>query len=177
MWILCYPKCSTCRKAVNWLAERGVEATYRNIQAQNPSYEELRAWVERSGLPVRKFFNTSGLQYRALGLKDKLPQMGEEEQLRLLSTDGMLVKRPLLIGKTSWPSAFSRSNGAPCWPVRGASCAGVAPQLPRKPLPMISLELVMAMKALGSMERTKVRRAWAWMRLTAVSTTWRSSWL
>ena len=99
MWILCYPKCSTCRKAVNWLAERGIEATYRNIQAQNPSYEELRAWVERSGLPVRKFFNTSGLQYRALGLKDKLPQMGEEEQLRLLSTDGMLVKRPLLIGE------------------------------------------------------------------------------
>ena len=97
MLVLCYPKCTTCQKAVKWLEERGVSYTYRDIKEQNPTYEELKAWYERSGLPLKRFFNTSGLQYKALELKDKLPAMGEEEQLRLLSTDGMLVKRPLLV--------------------------------------------------------------------------------
>ena len=97
MLVLCYPKCTTCQKAVKWLEEKGVSYTYRNIKEQNPTYEELKAWYERSGLPLKRFFNTSGLQYKALGLKDKLPAMSEEEQLRLLATDGMLVKRPLLV--------------------------------------------------------------------------------
>ena len=98
MLFLCYPKCTTCQKAVKWLEERGVSYTYRDIKEQNPTYEELKEWAGRSGLPLKKFFNTSGLQYKAMGLKDKLPEMGEEEQLRLLSTDGMLVKRPILVG-------------------------------------------------------------------------------
>ena len=98
MVILCYPRCGTCRKAVKWLADRGIEAEYRDIKEQNPTYEELKEWAGRSGLPLKKFFNTSGLQYKAMGLKDKLPEMGEEEQLRLLSTDGMLAKRPILVG-------------------------------------------------------------------------------
>ena len=97
MLVLCYPKCTTCQKAVKWLEEKGVSYTYRDIKEQNPTYEELKAWYERSGLPLKRFFNTSGLQYKALGLKDKLPAMSEEEQLRLLATDGMLVKRPLLV--------------------------------------------------------------------------------
>ena len=95
--VLCYPKCTTCQKAVKWLEEKGVSYTYRDIKAENPTYEELKAWYQRSGLPLKRFFNTSGLQYKALGLKDKLPSMSEEEQLRLLATDGMLVKRPLLV--------------------------------------------------------------------------------
>ena len=97
MLVLCYPKCTTCQKAVKWLEEKGVSYTYRDIKAENPTYEELKAWYGRSGLPLKRFFNTSGLQYKALGLKDKLPSMSEEEQLRLLATDGMLVKRPLLV--------------------------------------------------------------------------------
>ena len=97
MLVLCYPKCTTCQKTVKWLEEKGVSYTYRDIKEQNPTYEELKAWYERSGLPLKRFFNTSGLQYKALGLKDKLPAMSEEEQLRLLATDGMLVKRPLLV--------------------------------------------------------------------------------
>lgn len=100
MLLVCYPKCSTCRKAEKWLEEQGIVTEYRDIKEQNPTCEELREWVSRSGLPLKKFFNTSGLQYKALGLKDKLPEMSEEEQLRLLSTDGMLVKRPLLIGES-----------------------------------------------------------------------------
>ena len=99
MLLLCYPKCSTCRKAEKWLETHKIAPEYRDIKEQNPTYEELREWVGRSGLPVKKFFNTSGLQYKALGLKDKLPEMSEEEQLRLLSTDGMLVKRPILVGE------------------------------------------------------------------------------
>ena len=97
MLVLCYPKCTTCQKAVKWLEEKGVSYTYRDIKAENPTYEELKTWYGRSGLPLKRFFNTSGLQYKALGLKDKLPSMSEEEQLRLLATDGMLVKRPLLV--------------------------------------------------------------------------------
>ena len=97
MIFLCYPRCSTCQKAKRWLDERGAAYELRDIKAQNPTAEELRAWHEKSGLPLKRFFNTSGLQYKALGLKDKLPAMSEEEQLALLATDGMLVKRPILI--------------------------------------------------------------------------------
>ena len=99
MLFLCYPKCTTCQKARTWLDGRGISYTFRDIKLDNPTADELRAWRQRSGLPLKKFFNTSGLQYKALGLKDKLPAMGEEEQLALLATDGMLVKRPLLIGE------------------------------------------------------------------------------
>ena len=98
MNFICYPKCTTCQKAQKWLDEQGVEYTLRNIKEDKPSYEELKAWYATSGLPLRKFFNTSGLLYKSLGLKDKLPTMSEEEMLRLLATDGMLVKRPLLVG-------------------------------------------------------------------------------
>ena len=98
MLILCYPPCTTCQKAVKWLEARGANVTYRNIKEENPTEEELRRWHARSGLPLKKFFNTSGLQYKALNLKEKLPTMTEEEQLALLASDGMLVKRPLLIG-------------------------------------------------------------------------------
>ena len=97
MTFLCYPRCSTCQKAKKWLDERGAAYELRDIKEQNPTAEELRAWHEKSGLPLKRFFNTSGLQYKALGLKDKLPAMSEEEQLALLATDGMLVKRPILV--------------------------------------------------------------------------------
>lgn len=97
--MLWYPKCSTCQKAKKWLDEHNVPYTLRHIAEDNPSSQELGQWQEKSGLPLKKFFNTSGLQYRALGLKDRLPQMDEAEQLRLLATDGMLVKRPLLVGE------------------------------------------------------------------------------
>ena len=99
MLFVCYPKCSTCQKAKAWLQERGVAFDERDIKQDNPTEQELRAWHEKSGLPLKRFFNTSGLQYKALGLKDKLPAMTEDEQYALLATDGMLVKRPLLIGK------------------------------------------------------------------------------
>ncbi len=94
-----YPKCSTCQKAKKWLDENGLEYEDRHIKEQNPTYEELKAWHEKSGLPLRRFFNTSGMLYKSMGLKDKLETMTEEEQLRLLATDGMLVKRPLVIAK------------------------------------------------------------------------------
>ena len=98
MLFLCYPKCSTCQKARVWLDEHGVSYKLRDIKTEHPTAEELAGWYRKSGLPLKKFFNTSGLQYKALGLKDKLPAMSETEQLALLATDGMLVKRPLLIG-------------------------------------------------------------------------------
>ena len=97
MLFLEYPPCSTCKKAKAWLDANGVEYTARHIKEENPSYEELKLWYECSGLPLKKFFNTSGLLYKSLNLKDRLPSMTEEEQLRLLATDGMLVKRPLLV--------------------------------------------------------------------------------
>ena len=97
MLFLEYPPCSTCKKAKKWLDDHGIAYTDRHIKEDNPSYEELKGWYEASGLPLKKFFNTSGLQYRALELKDKLPTMSEEEQLQLLATDGMLVKRPVLV--------------------------------------------------------------------------------
>ena len=98
MLMLWYPKCSTCQKARKWLDEQGAAYEVRDIKEENPSLEELRQWHRASGLPLKRFFNTSGMQYKALGLKDKLPAMDEEEQLALLATDGMLVKRPLLVG-------------------------------------------------------------------------------
>lgn len=94
-----YPKCTTCQKAARWLAEKGVSVTARDIKADNPTEAELRTWHAKSGLPLKRFFNTSGQQYRALELKDRLPAMSEDEQFALLSTDGMLVKRPILVGE------------------------------------------------------------------------------
>ena len=92
-----YPKCSTCQKAKKWLDRHGLEYTDRHIKEDNPTLEELREWHARSGLPLKRFFNTSGMAYRELGLKDRLPEMSEDEQLRLLASDGMLVKRPLIV--------------------------------------------------------------------------------
>ena len=95
---ICYPKCTTCQKAKKWLDENGIVYELRDIKQENPTQEELAAWHKKSGLVVKKFFNTSGLLYKSMELKDKLPTMSQEEQLALLATDGMLVKRPLLIG-------------------------------------------------------------------------------
>ena len=97
MVFLCYERCTTCKRAKAWLIDRGIAFTERPIKEENPSLEELRQWYQRSGLPLKKFFNTSGLLYKSMELKDKLPTMTEEEQLRLLATDGMLVKRPMVI--------------------------------------------------------------------------------
>lgn len=97
MLFICYPKCSTCQKAKKWLDEHNVEYAERHIVESNPSYEELKLWHEKSGLALKKFFNTSGLLYKELQLKDKLPEMSEEEQLKLLATKGMLVKRPIVV--------------------------------------------------------------------------------
>jgi arsenate reductase len=98
MIFLCYPKCTTCQKAKAWLEENGIDCQNRDIKTDHPTLEELTQWYRTSGLPIKKFFNTSGLLYKSLNLKDKLPTMSEEEMLQLLATDGMLVKRPLLIG-------------------------------------------------------------------------------
>ena len=99
MIFLCYPKCTTCQKAKKWLDDHQIAYDLRDIKLNNPTAEELTAWYQKSGLPLKKFFNTSGLQYKALGLKDKLPEMSSADQLALLATDGMLVKRPLLVGE------------------------------------------------------------------------------
>ena len=96
---ICYPKCTTCQKAKKWLDENGAAYDERDIKLQNPTYEELSAWYKMSELPLKKFFNTSGLLYKSMELKTKLPQMTDEEMLNLLSTDGMLIKRPLVIGE------------------------------------------------------------------------------
>ena len=98
MEFLCYAKCSTCQKAKKWLDENGIAYNERAIKEQNPTIEELKEWHRRSGLPLKKFFNTSGLLYKDMKLKDKLPEMSEEEQYALLATDGMLVKRPMAVG-------------------------------------------------------------------------------
>ena len=93
-----YPKCTTCQKAKKWLDEKGIEYSDRHIKEDNPTYDELKKWHEISGLPLKKFFNTSGLLYKSMNLKDKIPEMSEDEQLKLLASDGMLVKRPLIVG-------------------------------------------------------------------------------
>ena len=106
MLFLQYPPCSTCKKAKAFLDVQGVSYTARHIKEENPSYEELKAWVEMSGLPLKKFFNTSGLLYKSMNLKEKLPAMTEEEQLRLLASDGMLVKRPILVTEKTVLTGF-----------------------------------------------------------------------
>ena len=98
MTFICYPKCTTCQKAQKWLDENGISYTFRDIKMENPAYNELTAWHERSGLPLKRFFNTSGQLYKSMGLKDKLPKMSEDEMLKRLAADGMLVRRPLLVG-------------------------------------------------------------------------------
>lgn len=110
MLFLCYPKCSTCQKARKWLEEQGISFEERDIKQNNPTEDELRTWYKRSGLPLKRFFNTSGLQYKALGLKDKLPDMSEEEQLALLATDGMIVKRPLLVDEDFVLTGFKQAE-------------------------------------------------------------------
>ena len=107
---ICYPKCTTCQKAKKWLDDNKIEYRLRDIKEDNPSFEELTAWYKMSRLTLKKFFNTSGLLYKSMELKDKLPSMSEEEQLHLLATDGMLVKRPLLIGKDFVLVGFNESK-------------------------------------------------------------------
>ena len=97
MLVLCYPRCGTCKKALKWLDDNGIQYDYRHIVEDNPSKEELKEWYRKSGLPLKKFFNTSGLKYKELNLKDRIPEMSEDEIFELLSTDGMLVKRPILL--------------------------------------------------------------------------------
>ena len=101
MLFICYPKCTTCQKAEKWLTEKGVIFEKRDIKLDNPTYDELKEWYEKSGLDIKRFFNTSGLLYKSLELKEKLPTMSIEEKLRLLSTDGMLVKRPIVVKENS----------------------------------------------------------------------------
>ena len=107
---ICYQKCTTCQKAKKWLEDNKIEYELRDIKEDNPSLEELANWYKMSGLPLKKFFNTSGLLYKSMALKDKLPAMSEEEQLSLLATDGMLVKRPLLIGEDFVLVGFKESE-------------------------------------------------------------------
>jgi arsenate reductase len=110
MLYVCYPKCTTCQKARKWLDGKKISYALRDIKEDNPTLEELRDWHQKSGLPLKKFFNTSGMEYRALGLKDKLSSLSEEEQLALLASSGMLVKRPLLIGEDFVLAGFKESQ-------------------------------------------------------------------
>ena len=110
MKFICYPACSTCKKARAFLDEKGIVYELRDISQDNPTYEELKLWHEKSGLPLKKFFNTSGLLYKFMNLKEKLPDMTEEEQLRLLATNGMLVKRPLLVDNEKVLVGFKSSD-------------------------------------------------------------------
>ena len=105
-----YPPCSTCKKAKNWLDSKGVAYEDCHIKEHPPTYEELKQWYEQSGLPLKRFFNTSGLLYKSLGLKEKLPTMTEEQQLRLLATDGMLVKRPVLVTEKGITTGFKEAE-------------------------------------------------------------------
>ena len=105
-----YPPCTTCQKAKKWLDAQGISYTDRHIKEQNPSYEELKDWHNRSGLPLKKFFNTSGLLYKSMNLKDKLPTMTEEEQLHLLASDGMLVKRPIIVTDKGILTGFKEAD-------------------------------------------------------------------
>lgn len=117
MKVVCYPKCGTCKKALAYLEKFEIKYDYRDIKLENPSYEELKDWYEKSGLEIKRFFNTSGQLYKSMELKDKLPQMSDEEKLQLLATDGMLVKRPIAIGddfvlvgfkENEWDSVFKK---------------------------------------------------------------------
>lgn len=131
MLFLHYPKCTTCQRARKWLDGQGAAYEARDIKEDNPTLEELTAWYRRSGLPLKKFFNTSGLQYRALSLKDRLPEMSEDEQLALLASDGMLVKRPLLVTEekaipgfreAEWQEALQRGALSRARPAGGSAC-------------------------------------------------------
>lgn len=110
MLFIQYPPCSTCQKAKKWLDAHGIDYTDRHIKENNPTYEELKEWHRRSGLPLKRFFNTSGLLYKSMELKNKLPAMTEEEQLQLLATDGMLVKRPILITEKGITTGFKEAE-------------------------------------------------------------------
>ena len=110
MLFICYPKCTTCQKAKKWLESQGIAYTERNIAEENPTYAELKKWYKKSGLPLKSFFNTSGLLYKSMQLKDKLPEMSEEEQLKLLATDGMLVKRPLVVDGDNVLTGFKEAE-------------------------------------------------------------------
>ncbi len=112
MLFICYPRCSTCKKARAWLDSKGLSYSVRDIASDNPSESELREWRQKSGLPLKRFFNTSGMKYKELGLKDRLPQMSDDEQYSLLATDGMLVKRPLLIDDTFALVGFKEKDWA-----------------------------------------------------------------
>ena len=112
MLVLVYRKCSTCLKALKWLEDNNIDFKERPIKEENPTYEELKSWYQMSGLPLKKFFNTSGLIYKDLGLKDKLPTMSEEEQLQLLATNGMLVKRPVVVGEDFVLTGFKEKEWA-----------------------------------------------------------------
>jgi len=112
MTFICYPKCTTCQRAQKWLDDKNISYDFRDIKLDNPSYDELKAWHGKSGLPLRRFFNTSGLLYKSLGLKEKLETMSEDEQLKLLATDGMLVKRPLLVGENFVLVGFKETEWA-----------------------------------------------------------------
>lgn len=112
MLFVCYPKCSTCRKARNWLDENNAQYIERHIVEDNPSLEELKEWHDKSGLPLKRFFNTSGVLYREMKLKDKLPQMSEEEQLELLASNGMLVKRPIAVDGDTVLVGFKEADWA-----------------------------------------------------------------
>lgn len=109
---ICYPKCTTCQKARKWLDENKIEYELRDIKEENPAYDELKEWFTASGLPLKRFFNSSGLLYKSLELKAKLPSMSDDEQLKLLATDGMLVKRPLLIGDDFVLAGFRENEWA-----------------------------------------------------------------
>ena len=108
--IICYPRCGTCKKAVKWLEDKGIEFEYRDIKEKNPKKTELKKWYKASGLPLKKFFNTSGMLYKEMGLKDKLADMSEEEQIGLLASDGLLIKRPLLVGNGFVLAGFKQSE-------------------------------------------------------------------
>ena len=110
MIFVCYPKCSTCNKAKKYLEDNGVKFTERHIVGDNPSYDELKTWYKKSGLPLKRFFNTSGLLYKEMNLKDKLKDMSEDEQLKLLATNGMLVKRPILLDKSNVLVGFKEAE-------------------------------------------------------------------
>lgn len=110
MLFICYPRCTTCKKAQKWLDDNGFQYELRDIKENNPTYEELKNWYAKSGLPLKKFFNTSGLLYKSMELKDKLPTMTEDEQLKLLSTDGMLVKRPILVNEDTVLVGFKEAD-------------------------------------------------------------------
>lgn len=112
MKFICYPKCTTCKKAQKWLDDKALSYELRDIKEQNPTFEELSDWYKKSGLPLKKFFNTSGLLYKSMQLKDKLPEMSEDEQLRLLATDGMLVKRPIAVDGSTVLVGFKESEWA-----------------------------------------------------------------